>query len=189
MPLETPGTDFRPLQVLENTDRPPFFAGCSPNTVNVASVRIMSAMRKVESGNIHAKSQHVPQDDFAIRGRTDGGNDLGPAEHTCPRFRTQRKRARMVRLRMQCRNIARYEVELSRFQITSSQSERRTLRWRCAAPTRARFCELITVPGRAPEALTAGSQFAKMRFSGRASSWRSIPATLFPETRAGTAWH
>jgi len=110
-------------------------------------VLIMSAVRKVEPGNIHAKSQHVPQDDFAIRGRPDCGNDLGPAEHTCPRFRTQCKRACMVRWCMQCRNIARYEVELSLFQITSSQSERRTLRWRCAAPTLARFCELSTVLG------------------------------------------
>src|SRR5437879_8554741 len=142
MPLETPGTDFRPLQVLQDADRASFLARCAPNTVDVASVLIMSAVRKVEPGNIHAKSQHVAQDNFAIRGRPDCGNDLGPAEHAFPRFRTQRKRARMVRWCMQCRNIARYEVELSLFQITSSQSERRTLRWRCAARSEEHTSEL-----------------------------------------------
>ena len=146
MPFETPGADFRSLQILENTDRPPFLARCSPNTVNVARVLVMSTVRKIQPGDVHAQSQKVPQDHFAVRGRPNGRDDLGPTEPTRPRFRTQRKRARLVRLYMQCRNIARYQVELSLFQITSSQSERRTLRWRCDAPTRARFCGSAGVP-------------------------------------------
>ena len=44
---------------------------------NIARVILMSAVRKIQPGYVHAQAHHFPQHGFAIAGWTDGADDLG----------------------------------------------------------------------------------------------------------------
>ena len=55
MPLQSPSPNLRPLQVLQDADRPPLLARRSTNALNVARMLFVRAVGEIEPGDIHAQ--------------------------------------------------------------------------------------------------------------------------------------
>jgi hypothetical protein len=47
--------------------------------LDIVSVVVVSAVRKVEAGNVHAEAEQVAHGGFGVAGGADGADDLGAA--------------------------------------------------------------------------------------------------------------
>ena len=88
MPLEQSRTNFRALQVLEDTDRASLALGGAPQASDVLRVILVRAVGKIEASDVHAEPKQVAHGGFRVPGRTDGADDFCPAGRRVVRGRS-----------------------------------------------------------------------------------------------------
>ena len=79
MMLQRSSADFGALQILEDANRAALLFGDTAQAGDVARVLAMSAVGKIQTGDIHAEEQEIAQNRFVVAGRADGADDLGAA--------------------------------------------------------------------------------------------------------------
>jgi len=72
-------------QVLQNAERAPLALGGPAQALDVQSVILVSAVRKVQARDIHAEAEEIAHGGFGIAGGADGTDDFRP-----PRSRSSR---------------------------------------------------------------------------------------------------
>lgn len=77
MAFQRAGADFRALQVLEDADSASFALGGAAQAKDVLSVIFVSAVREIQAGDVHAKTEQVAHDGFGVAGGADGADDFG----------------------------------------------------------------------------------------------------------------
>ena len=83
MVLELAGADFGALQVLEDAESAPLALGGAAEALDIVSVFLVSAVRKIQARDVHAETEQVAHGGFGVAGRTDGADNLGPAQSAC----------------------------------------------------------------------------------------------------------
>ncbi len=68
------------MQILEDADGAAFALGGAAQALDVVGVIFVSAVRKVEAGDVHAEAEQVAHGGFAVAGGADGADDFGAAE-------------------------------------------------------------------------------------------------------------
>jgi hypothetical protein len=100
--LEGPGANFRTLQVLEDAKGAPFALGGTAEALDVTSVIFVSAVGKIEAGDVHAQAKQVAHVRLGVTGRTDRANDFRAARSrsNCELWRRWRDGCLWKRLRL-----------------------------------------------------------------------------------------
>ena len=79
--LDVADADLGPLQVHENRHRLTQLLANLLEAVNQHPLIFVGAMREVDPRHIHARADELADHFLALRGRTDGADDLGSTHH------------------------------------------------------------------------------------------------------------
>jgi hypothetical protein len=77
--LQRPGTNFRALQVLEDTNGASLALGGAAKALDVVGVIFVRAVGKIKAGDVHAEAEQIAHLGFGAAGRTDGANNFSAA--------------------------------------------------------------------------------------------------------------
>ena len=80
-PGKRPDPQFRPLDVLEESDHPSLRFGRFPNPMGESGMELVVTVREVEASNVHPRPHQRPDTLGGRHGRTEGGDDLREAIH------------------------------------------------------------------------------------------------------------